>query len=117
VNKTTCNLYVPKGTKSLYEAAPQWQDFMLVEWFPVINTEIINANKMAVYPNPVTDGFHISGINEKSTLNIFDINGKLLLTKEIDDSEYVTVSSLPQGIYLVRISSDAGVFEKKLVKK
>lgn len=27
INKNTCALYVPKGTKALYEAAPGWKDF------------------------------------------------------------------------------------------
>lgn len=27
INKNTCTLYVPKGTKALYEAAPGWKDF------------------------------------------------------------------------------------------
>jgi len=30
VNKTTCVLYVPTGTKSLYQAAAQWQDFLTI---------------------------------------------------------------------------------------
>ncbi|PXV67381.1 putative secreted protein (Por secretion system target), partial [Dysgonomonas alginatilytica] len=32
VNKTTCKLYVPKGSVELYQAAAQWKDFLIEEY-------------------------------------------------------------------------------------
>jgi hypothetical protein len=49
VNKTTCILHVPVGSKALYQAAAQWQDFAnIVEDLPtaVVNT---TTNKINIF--------------------------------------------------------------------
>jgi uncharacterized protein YjdB len=46
VNKNTCNLYIPSGSKSAYEAATGWQDFTnIVEMTPAAN---IVLNKTSI---------------------------------------------------------------------
>jgi hypothetical protein len=117
VDKTTCKLYVPLGSKSLYAAAAQWKDFNIIEEFSTNNVELIDVAGIAVYPNPASDGFRVSGLKETSMLCIFDLNGKLLLSKRIVDNEYVFVNSLPKGVYLVRISSKSAILEKKIAKE
>ncbi len=43
VNKSTCTLYVPVGTKSLYQAATGWKDFSkIVEMSTAVGTEFTN---------------------------------------------------------------------------
>jgi len=117
VNKTTCTLYVPQGSKNAYKAASQWKDFMVIEEFSTTAVELINSDGLSVYPNPATDGFQIHGINGISTLGMFDFNGKLLFTKEIKSDEYISISTLPQGLYIVRITSEADMFDMKLIKR
>ena len=43
VNKTTCILYVPDGSKELYAEADQWKDFVNILEFvgPIVNPDII----------------------------------------------------------------------------
>jgi len=116
VNKTTCILYVPIGSKSLYQAAVQWQDFTNIVEFatavPTVNDESIN-----IYPNPITDGFRIKGVEGTSNLRLTDISGKVLLTKQVTGNETITVNNLPKGIYIVKIKTTEGTVERKLVKK
>ncbi|MDR3706128.1 MAG: T9SS type A sorting domain-containing protein, partial [Paludibacteraceae bacterium] len=80
-----------------------------------INT--VKAEKVTLYPNPVTDAFQISGVNGKAIITVLDINGKTLFTKEVTDNEYISASILPQGVYLVKITTDKGTVEQKIVKK
>lgn len=83
-----------------------------------ISSKGMDENKLVqVFPNPVKDGFRISGIKGNSTLWLTDINGKLLLTKEIENNEYISAKSLPTGVYILRINSKAGILVKKLVKE
>jgi len=84
VNKNTCVLYVPIGSKSEYLSANQWKDFNNVVEFSTTDVEQIKSNEISLYPNPVTDGFRVNGINGMSALRLSDINGKLILTKEIN---------------------------------
>ena len=117
VNKTTCTLYVPIGSKNAYQTAERWKDFNNIVEFWTVDIEPVNKNEINIYPNPVTDGFRVNGIKEPSTISVFDINGGLLLTKLVDSNEYISLSSLSQGVYMVKISSKAETFETKLVKK
>lgn len=75
-------------------------------------TEIVSF-----YPNPVFDGFYLVGIDGKSTIILSDISGRVCLQKEVLSNEYIPVNSLPQGVYVLKLSSDNGIVEKKLVKR
>jgi hypothetical protein len=115
VNKATCTLYVPVGSKSAYQAANQWGDFTnIIETttaVPTINNTILN-----VYPNPTTESFQISGIDGAALITIKDLNGKNLLTKQIKGNENISVSSLSIGIYMLEIKTNEGSILKKIVK-
>lgn len=77
----------------------------------------VPQNDITIYPNPVTDGFQIKGINGNTTIHISDLNGKIRMSKEIIENCYISIESLPQGIYLVRILTDKGWTIKKMVKE
>ncbi len=116
VNNTTCILYVPIGSKSLYQAAYQWKDFTnIVEMTTAVPT--LTNESISISPNPVTDGFRIKGIEGTSEIRLTDLNGKVLLTKQVTSNETITVNNLPQGIYIVKIITDKGITERKLVNK
>jgi len=70
-----------------------------------------------ICPNPVTDGFQIDGLEGTGTLTLADLSGKVLLTKRVKANEYVSVSYLPQGIYIIKIATDKGTIERKVLKK
>jgi len=80
-----------------------------------LKTETNNA--ITIYPNPVTDRLQISGIKSVARLAVTDIYGKLVLDKEITDNEYVSMASLHSGMYIVKVSTSEGTFEKKVLKK
>lgn len=116
VNKTTCTLYVPKGSKALYQAAFQWKDFTnIVETTTAIPTLLEESIK--IYPNPVIEVLRIEGINGLSTILLSDLNGRELLSKRITDNENISVSEFPKGFYLVKIDTNEGSVEKKILKK
>jgi len=84
------------------------------------NTSISETgeNTLQVYPNPVFNELTISNISSKSTLSIFDINGKMLQTKvATTTSEKIDVSNLHDGIYFVRIANDKTVVTRKFIKQ
>ena len=69
-----------------------------------------------IFPNPAKDGFSISGLKDQATICITDLNGRLLLTKQISGRETIPVSSLSSGLYFIKVITDAGTIKKKLVK-
>ena len=77
----------------------------------------IPDNKIKLYPNPTSDKLYIEGIVGNTMLVLSDLNGRIWLSKEVVGNEFLSVGSLPQGIYILRITSDKGFKETKLVKK
>ena len=77
---------------------------------------VLNAD-IKICPNPVTNGFRISGLTGSSSIILSDMNGKVLFSKEVANDEYVSTDALSQGIYLVRINTSDGSMVKKLVKR
>lgn len=118
INKNICILYIPTGTQNAYGTTYQWMDFNnIVEFSTSVLDKAFNTNEISFFPNPVTDGFRLIGINEASELSLSDINGKLLLVHKIENNEYVSLAFLPKGIYLVKITSSEKKIAYKLVKK
>ena len=116
VNKTNCILYVPAGKKNIYSNAQYWKDFInIVE----MTTDISNALDAAIklYVNPMTESLYIEGIEGNIRIDIYDLSGKLIIMKDIITTETISLSKLPCGIYLVRISKSNGTVVRKIVKE
>jgi hypothetical protein len=116
INKSNCKLYVPTGSKALYQAAIEWKDFSnIIEMTTAVPT--LTDATISIYPNPVSESFKIIGLNERADLVIIDLNGKVVFNKQIRENESVSVEELPKGMYIVRIVTSAGSVERKLVKE
>ena len=80
----------------------------------------INDNgEVSLYPNPVKNDLYIKTPSEKSTINIYSLQGSLLKTiSAYQGHEQIDVSTLMSGVYLVKISgSDGRVYTGKFVKE
>ena len=70
---------------------------------------------LSIYPNPTTDNFFVKNLEGPATVNISDISGRLLLSKDVTAKETVTVSTLPNGVYLVTIQLNNTRKTEKLI--
>lgn len=82
-----------------------------------VGNNLISNKSISVYPNPVTNGFRLKGLEGKTTIIVFDLNGKQLLSNEIDENGYISTGILTKGVYIVRIVTAEGTIEKKMVKE
>lgn len=69
-----------------------------------------------LYPNPTSKSFCISGFEDRADLILTDMSGKVMLAKQVSNKEIVSISSLPNGIYIVQLITNTKVINKKLVK-
>ena len=77
----------------------------------------ITLSKITMYPNPTTDAFSIQGIQDKAEITIYDINGKLVLTKKnYHNQDGIVIEHLNAGTYLVKIQTEQNNIIKKLIK-
>jgi len=114
LNTTKCILYVPSGSKSLYQAAAQWKNFTKIVEFNPTSAEIIGADALEIYPNPVEEGFYVSGLQKETLLYVYDINGKMLLRTLTSNKHEISTKELPAGVYVVKVE---GMNKKIVVKK
>jgi|GEM_PF-2697560 len=71
---------------------------------------------ISVYPNPVKDMLHISGIeiSRIQQLTIYDTKGRAVQTNS-NFSQSLDLSDLPSGMYILEFIIDSGVFVQKIV--
>ena len=65
------------------------------------------ADAIQIYPNPAEEVLHLSGIKEKSTFEIFDSIGRIVLSGELKVEKEIYVGKLQQGIYTLLIEGVA----------
>ena len=76
----------------------------------------IPETKEFIYPNPADDiVFLRSGISMTGSLYIYNMQGRLVLTKEV--SEQIDISTLSNGIYIVKFINSGNVLINKFVKE
>ena len=74
--------------------------------------------QMSIIPNPTADNlrFFIAEPYDNAIVQIFDISGKLVMEKEVRDN-YIDVSVLRSGLYILRVKTEGGFWSDKFVKK
>lgn len=78
---------------------------------------ISKDGSMNVYPNPNNGQFTIkSDVNEKGTLELFNLSGQLVYTQEIDNltEKTIDVKNLTPGVYTLTITSGEKKFSGNL---
>ena len=87
-----------------------WQNSLSVEEF-----ETVDAFK--IYPNPVNNILHIELQSAELThVEIFNVLGKLVISKTINNSETIHTERLSDGMYILRLTQGNTTISKKLVK-
>jgi hypothetical protein len=74
------------------------------------------ANQLKIFPNPVKDEIFIKSDLSIQKVEIYTLTGALLIS-ESNFNKKISVSTLPQGIYLLRVYTDKGMAISKIVKK
>jgi hypothetical protein len=60
---------------------------------------------LVAYPNPSSDQVTIGALSGKGTLTMFDIYGRPVINRNVTSTdEKISVSSLPQGSYIVQVT-------------
>ena len=76
-----------------------------------------NNDNLIMYPNPATDGFYLNTGEKTCIVTIYNLSGVMTYKKQITKNEYINISELPKGVYLVKIETPEGTVDNKLVRK
>ncbi|OCK52422.1 hypothetical protein BA768_12590 [Chryseobacterium sp. CBo1] len=79
----------------------------------VLAVDKINKENFKIYPNPVEDFINVENLKSNSSkAEIIDLNGRLILTNEIENNK-IDVRNLQKGIYFLKIDEITNKFIKK----
>ncbi len=89
-----------------------------------INTGIENTltgnNYLSIYPNPAQGNItiEISGTDNNTTASVYNLQGQMLLQQTLTVAKTeMDISSLPNGVYVIKLNTENGVAVKKFVKE
>ncbi|MEI8086019.1 MAG: YCF48-related protein [Paludibacter sp.] len=74
-----------------------------------------NDHQIAVYPIPAKDQFSVKGFTGTALMTISDINGKLLIAKQITTNEKISSDKLANGVYFITIKTNDCINNKQLI--
>ncbi|MCG2417922.1 T9SS type A sorting domain-containing protein [Aequorivita sp. F47161] len=94
-------------------------DFLDDEVFLSVNS--FGFENLEIYPNPTSESFTVrsSQLILETTISVYDIQGKLLFSEKMlpqNGKLTMDISSLENGVYFVKISSEENSIVKKIIK-
>ena len=82
-----------------------------------VNRSVESPNAVVIFPNPATRVLNIQGF-ELASFQVFSVSGKMMISREANSSNSVDVSSLPLGIYILKMTDANGkVAVEKFLKR
>lgn len=86
---------------------------------PALGVEDLALENIQLYPNPAQTVITISGLKQGSTIEITDVNGRLIqsIAKTSNPAESIETSQFGKGIYFVKVMLDNQVKSLIFVKE
>lgn len=75
-------------------------------------------NEVVVYPNPTSEMVIVQSINTINSISVYSMDGRNIKTyrNPLTTNEYtINVQQFPVGVYSLKISTDQGIFSKKII--
>jgi PKD repeat protein len=84
-----------------------------------LNTKTVNTLQLKLYPNPVQDELTLALQNNAplSAYEIYDINGKKVMTSTLNPSNRIQVSGLSKGLYFIKVKAAKSELISRFMKK
>lgn len=76
---------------------------------------VTDIDSKIIYPNPANDRLYIKYDNFSAFVMIFDLQGRQVFNRQIG-SDFIDISNLSEGIYLVKVVDAGNIIVNKLIK-
>jgi len=71
--------------------------------------------KCKIYPNPFSETIRVDCGSRIESIQIFNVEGRLIYNQS-NPSQELNLSTIPKGIYILRLISGAKLFIQNIVK-
>ncbi|MEQ8517596.1 MAG: T9SS type A sorting domain-containing protein [Cytophagales bacterium] len=79
---------------------------------------ILQQSKPIIYPNPFSNSLTLSGLYNMKKLQIMDMNGREVLSEEINSvQKELNMSGFDKGMYILTLISNDGTFTREKIVK
>ena len=75
----------------------------------------ISQNAVSLYPNPTNGSFTIRTASLPANILLYDVNGKLIYSKQMEQQEEKIDLQIESGIYLLRLLSNGSIYSNRLL--
>lgn len=110
-------LFVVAGFAQAATNVSKNEDVLLHKNFIAENANNTTEEKLSkpieIYPNPAKESFCIYNIDGIVSVEMYSVNGKIVLIQDVSEGETIHIGHLPNGIYLVKINKEV----YKVIKK
>jgi len=76
----------------------------------------ISPSKITVYPNPVINKLYIDGTSKVFEIDITNLQGQVVKS-ESNLTDFIDLTELKSGIYIVKIKYDGVEIIRRIIKK
>jgi len=84
----------------------------------VNNPNSVEINNVSLYPNPTSSLLYFKSDSQIEMIKVYNLLGKVILTKEAKGMSQIDISELPKGIYLIEFEfKSAEKSVKRIVKE
>ncbi|MDR1112465.1 MAG: T9SS type A sorting domain-containing protein, partial [Bacteroidales bacterium] len=105
------------GLVEAYQNANYWREFTNIVYGCVGIEDISLENSVTLYPNPATDRINIVLPEHVSYagFTLCDMQGRVLIRREIGNRTEISVSSLAAGVYLYNMATERREYRGKII--
>lgn len=82
---------------------------------PIISVHNTNKNALFFAPNPANTNLTVYSHYDLAVLNIYDLLGRIVLTRTINNTTVIDIAPLKTGNYIIEIKANNTVFRDKLI--
>jgi len=96
------------------------------DWIAAFPGDIIKKNVSTAFPTLGSNNVKvyatsteivIDGLSNGATVELYNLNGLQMQSRKAQGDESVSIGSLPQGLYIVKLITSEGTIERKVIKK
>ncbi|MBN1416869.1 MAG: T9SS type A sorting domain-containing protein [Bacteroidales bacterium] len=109
-------------TKTIYDwtdSTAQWSAFKISTCYyseqDIASVFSHDNTGFLIYPNPANGFVIIDADDPLAVFELYDMQGRKVISQPLNGSSQVQVSQLKEGVYLYRVESSSGMFSGKVV--
>jgi len=111
-------IYWTSGIIDVLENQDVNQTITIIEGSTILGLEDTLVNNLILYPNPTQDILNLGNVTDfdDPIFSVFDVTGKRVMNARLA-SDFVDVSKLAQGIYILRVFDNSTIKTQRFIKK